>query len=175
MRWPSALPTRAGRRSEWTTLLEGSPPFATGSRPGRNTRLTTRAKSTAIRAYAMCCNSQYEQEVVTCVAPRSPGAKRNFAPGPKVVGSRYREDRMSKSTLSMLIAAALTLAPIQVFAQGVGSPPPPKPGDPAAASGTSGGSAPPLKPGARTGGSSGSVGSPPPPRPGPAAGDKRGD
>lgn len=74
---------------------------------------------------------------------------------------------MSKSKLSMLIAVAFTLVPIQVFAQGVGSPPPPKPGDPAAATGAVGGSAPPLKPGARTG-SSGSVGSPPPPKPGAA-------
>jgi hypothetical protein len=81
---------------------------------------------------------------------------------------------MPKIKLSMLIAAALTLAPIQVFAQGVGSPPPPKAGDPSSASGTVGGSAPPLKPGARTG-SSGNVGSPPPPKPQAPAGGKTGD
>lgn len=82
---------------------------------------------------------------------------------------------MSKSKLSMLIAAALALAPLQVFAQGVGSPPPPRPGDPAAATGAVGGSAPPLKPGARTGGTPGSVGSPPPPRPTPPSDGKKGD
>lgn len=81
------------------------------------------------------------------------------------------------SKLSMLIALVCTLAPIQAFAQGVGSPPPPRPGDPSAATGAVGGSAAPLKPGARTG-STGNVSSPPPPRPGTTgtpSGSKTGD